>query len=290
MTISDNLWSSYFDVIRYHAKGVDPNLFTPDSHDGFEILHVRSGAGHVIINNQLYELSPSTIFFINGRLFHYSNPLVVEEYERNGLHMDQSCLISLLETFGQQELLNPFLQETSKQICIHLSARANEQIDRLFLQISEEYRHKRQGYVLAIAAMFVQIMLLAFRDKPRADPHELPNNAAYAHVTHIMGYIQQNLNCFSLDELAREAYLNKYYLCHIFKEITGLTIQKYLLKKRVESAQTMLSSTDKPISKIAMDLGFGSFSVFSRNFHAMVGCTPREYRKSTRNRPHLAGE
>ena len=46
----------------------------------------------------------------------------------------------------------------------------------------------------------------------------------------------------------------------------------------------VLTETDKPISEIAFDCGFTSFSTFNRAFRLSTGMTPREMRKRGKRR------
>jgi len=276
----DNLNNVYFDGISYHFTGIDPYLYIPDTHDGFEILHIVSGSGHILINNRLYEMLPNSIFFINGARFHYSNPLEPDKYVRNKIHFSQSEIINFLQSIEQAQLLDPFFKNDSSNICIRLTEETNSKIDQIFFEMAQESKEKKIGYRLIIAGLLLKILSLALRDQ--ADSHiEVSQSLdkVSSNAMAVIKYIENNLADFNLDKMAESLYLNKYYLCHMFKKVTGLTINKFLLRKRIESAKILLSSTDKPISQIAMELGFGSFSLFSSNFRIFCGLTPREYRK-----------
>ena len=69
-------------------------------------------------------------------------------------------------------------------------------------------------------------------------------------------------------------------MCHIFKEITGMSILTFLNTARIRKACLLLTTTDKPVTWIAQETGYESASRFSRTFKKEVGMTPREYRKA----------
>ena len=48
----------------------------------------------------------------------------------------------------------------------------------------------------------------------------------------------------------------------------------------MEKAKRLLLTTRKPIADIAMEVGFSSFSYFSKMFKAQMQKTPSEYRRS----------
>ena len=280
----NNLSSIYFDGISYHYTGMDPYLYVPDTHEGFEILHVISGSGHILINNRIYEMLPNSIYFINGARFHYSNPIDPDNYVRNKVHFSQPEIIKFLQSIEQAQLLDPFLKDDSSYTCIRLTEESNLAIDQIFLEMHKESSEKKLGYRPIIAGLMLKILSLAFRGRTETSREEMQSlDKVSSNAIKVIEYIENNLADFDLDKMADSLYLNKYYLCHMFKKVTGLTVHKFLLIKRIEQAKILLSSTDKPISQIAMELGFGSFSLFSSNFRRICSLTPREYRKMHRS-------
>ncbi len=83
----------------------------------------------------------------------------------------------------------------------------------------------------------------------------------------------------SLGEIADKAGVSMYYMMHIFKKTTGITIVEYKREKRLEKAKTMLLKDSKTISEIAQECGFGSSAYFSKIFTLNEGVSPSQYRK-----------
>ena len=83
----------------------------------------------------------------------------------------------------------------------------------------------------------------------------------------------------SLASLSREFYVSSYYLSHQFKRITGFTLTDYISMTRVRNAQTLLLSTDAPITDIALQSGFKSFSQFNRAFNKFLQMSPSRFRQ-----------
>ena len=84
----------------------------------------------------------------------------------------------------------------------------------------------------------------------------------------------------SLEEIAQRFYLSKYYVCRLFKEVTGYSINEYINIHRVQKAQWYLTETDLSISEIAGQIGFGSMTHFEKIFKTYTTMTPLKYRKS----------
>ncbi len=93
--------------------------------------------------------------------------------------------------------------------------------------------------------------------------------------------IQHNIYTnLTLEELARLCHLSTSSFKRKFKETYHTSPMKYLSKKKVEKAAALLKTDSLRISDIAYDVGFDSLSTFNRNFTAIYGKSPSEYRLS----------
>lgn len=86
----------------------------------------------------------------------------------------------------------------------------------------------------------------------------------------------------SVQALADEAALSVGAFHRFFKRHTGLTVLDYLSQLRIGLACQLLISTDRPVSVVAMEAGYGTLAHFNRQFLARKGRTPREFRASYR--------
>ncbi|PWJ43259.1 helix-turn-helix domain-containing protein [Sediminitomix flava] len=93
--------------------------------------------------------------------------------------------------------------------------------------------------------------------------------------------IQHNLYAdLSLTELAALCHLSLSSFKRKFKEVFGESPKRYIAKKKVEKAATLLKANDLRVSDIAYEVGFDSMATFSRNFTNTYGVSPSEYRVS----------
>ncbi len=96
----------------------------------------------------------------------------------------------------------------------------------------------------------------------------------------ILKYINQNINeNLSLDELARRFSLSKFYLTRRFKELTGLSLHQFIVKKRLTRARYLISVGVDPY-RAAVDAGFNNYSHFSRTFKSYFGQNPSSIPKA----------
>ena len=83
----------------------------------------------------------------------------------------------------------------------------------------------------------------------------------------------------TVSEIADRLNMSVHYLCHVFKAETGTTPIDYRNSVKLIRAKKLLVSTEKRVSEIAFECGFGSASYFSKMFYKNEGITPSEYRK-----------
>ena len=93
----------------------------------------------------------------------------------------------------------------------------------------------------------------------------------------ILRYIAANLDReLSVDLLAKQFYLSRYYLMHRFKDVTGYTIHQYIRQKRLLKAGELIR-TGMPVMKAAEAAGFKEYSTFLRAFQSTFHMSPREF-------------
>ena len=82
----------------------------------------------------------------------------------------------------------------------------------------------------------------------------------------------------SVECLADAVNLSTTYLCSLFKAQTGMTLNDYITRIRMEAAMRMLSDTQKHTYEICYDVGYLSPAYFCRLFKTYTGKTPKDWR------------
>jgi AraC-like DNA-binding protein len=95
-----------------------------------------------------------------------------------------------------------------------------------------------------------------------------------------LAFMMERSNCESLSikEVAREVGLSEWYLQRLLKVATGLTFRHQLRQMRVNAAQTLLMDKTMSIKEVAFAVGYRTTSILDRNFRAVVGMCPADYR------------
>ncbi len=85
---------------------------------------------------------------------------------------------------------------------------------------------------------------------------------------------------FSSKRLEREFFLSYKRMAAVFKTETGMTMQRYHDRLKMEEACRLLRSTLIPVSEAAAALGYSDALYFSRRFREITGQSPTQYRKN----------
>lgn len=244
---------------------VKPHTSRREKLNSFLCFVVLEGTGELHYQGKRYELKPGDVVFLDcrrnyshstGRILwslqwcHFygpSMPAVYAKYcERGGLpvihpkrRQDYTDLISQLYDLAGSD---DYIRDM----------RINEALNRLLTLLMETSWHQgAQG--LAPKRMEVA------RVKAYLDEH----------------YGEK----LSLESVAREFYVDKFYLARLFKEQYGNTLVAYLQQVRITHAKHQLRFTQKSIEEIGLECGIGELSYFSRVFKKLEGVSPSAYRK-----------
>jgi AraC-like DNA-binding protein len=93
-------------------------------------------------------------------------------------------------------------------------------------------------------------------------------------------YIMENLHAnLSVPVLAKGFMVEENALLHAFKVGTGIQLEDFVLRRRIECALRLLKHSAATDGEIAIRIGFGSEPAFQTAFVDYLGVSPREYRQ-----------
>jgi AraC-like DNA-binding protein len=110
-------------------------------------------------------------------------------------------------------------------------------------------------------------------------PELAPASADRGRIDRVLNHIHQHFaEPITIPQLADIAALSPSGLHRTFLRHTRQTVSQYLIRLRIGRACALLSSGATPIGTIAGEVGYDSLANFNRQFKALKGTTPREYR------------
>ncbi len=87
--------------------------------------------------------------------------------------------------------------------------------------------------------------------------------------------MQSNLGAdLPLAELAANVQMSLWHFCRMFKQSTGPSPHRYLMRERIEAAKRLLAKPHRNLENIATELGFSDQSHLITMFRRFTGLTP----------------
>lgn len=167
-------------------------------------------------------------------------------------------------------------------IYLHASVDWQKEIIDSISRAIEYSRNQSYGYEFQIRDILSHIFLLLCENQKTliTDTHE-EHIQETQHVKKMIGYIQQNFQeSITLKDLASSANICEREAQRAFRSIIHQSPIQYLIYYRIEKACQMLDTGEQSIIEICNSCGFSSPSYFSKTFKKIVGCQPKEYRKT----------
>lgn len=261
-----------------HQKDLLPTSFDFHLHEKYEIYFFISGKVNYLVEKNVYPLNSGDLLVMNSKEIHKATFVEPIFYERYTLHFSPS----LVSSFNTDEfnLLECFENRLSgEHNRIHLSYDKKNELLELFNKVEKLQSSQTGGYEALVICCLVEILVLI---NNAFSSNENDKSSVYlpGKLTPVLEYIDSNIDGdLSLQALEAKFFINRYYLCRLFKSFTGSSIHEYILYKRVSRAK-MLLSEGISVTDTCMRCGFGDYSNFIRSFKNITGITPGKFAKS----------
>lgn len=119
--------------------------------------------------------------------------------------------------------------------------------------------------------------LLAGKPPPSADRGL---GLAPATLRRVQEHIEANIDGdLSLEALGKLAGLSSSHFARAFRQSQGISPHAFVLERRLARARQLLLETDRPLSEIAVAVGFADQSHFAQRFRRQIGLSPGQFRK-----------
>lgn len=136
-------------------------------------------------------------------------------------------------------------------------------------------------YIDSLAsALAVCLIEMATAGAPEAARSRAPGLSA-RRLRMLVDFIEMNLDqTLRLADLAAAAGLSATRLKTAFRESMGMPLHQYVIRRRVEYARALITTTAMPVSRIASAAGFAHQSHMTSTMRRVLGRTPSEIARS----------
>ena len=262
-----------FEVARRHSY----TMPSRETHIDIEIYYLSQGERLYFVENKTYHLTEGSVILINSNRIHKTSSTGKQHHERMLLEVRPEFLRDFSRLFPCVSF-ERLLMRTA--VVCPPSSELNADIRYQFEKIQKLTSAQPYGYEEEVRCA-VYTIFLAFRRQALLDTEdESVHSPKYQRIYEAVAYISQNMESItSLDELCDALYISKYYLCHSFKEVTGMSVIAFLNAIRLRRAKVLLLESNLSVSQIAQSVGFESAARLSSLFTRCEGMTPRQFRK-----------
>lgn len=241
----------------------------PHTHNHMELFYIVGGKGQFLIQDQLYPVDANTLVIINPNVTHTEVSLNAQPLEYIVLGIEGIELKTDENSNGQFSILDRF---------------ESVEISGCLRNILREMEQKNPGYEDVCQAYMEILIIRLMRSTALAVLEESQAVSTNRQCAAVRRYIDLHFKePLTLELLAEEGHMNKFYLSHAFKREYGVSPINYMIAKRIEESKYLLAETDLSTSQIAQLLGFSSPSYFSQVFHRTQAISPKVYRQNQRN-------
>ena len=243
-------------------------------HAEYELIRILKGSLSVTLNEKSFPASAGELVFVHGGILHAGVP---EDcvYE---------CLVFDLRIFIKLAACVPYLQrvlDRSAFVYHHFTADYTD-VHTLMQSVFSSMALKQPGYEMKVIGLLYEFFAYVFEHHLYLDTLPLSSQKDIRktmQLRRVIDYIDQHLGSqIALQELADAASMSPKYFCRFFYQMTHHTPIEYLNLQRIEYACFLLTTTDEPITAVALSCGFNDLSYFIRIFKRQKGKTPGQYR------------
>ena len=237
------------------------------AHDDLvEVVLVRGGESRYFVGGLPYQARRGDLFVFNSRVVHD------EPSGPDRPVATSSLALGGLQVHGLRE--NALIPEDALPVC-HLTEPQTVRLERLYDVLYDELT---AGNDDGAHHLLMAILTLVQQFRAAAADGYAANDNVFAQ--RIKDYIDRHFaEEFSLQKMADALHVSPYYLAHVCKESTGYSPLQYVLRRRIGEAQTLLITTDLPVTRIAAQVGYDNPSHFNAQFAKAVGMAPRTFRR-----------
>lgn len=263
----------------YEKVGVPSGAMEMHFHNFYEIMYIVEGEFAILLNNTTYHLNPGDFILINmNQLHHYQYAEKRHDKCRRILMWVSKSYLDAL-TGSTLDLSTCFSSSTPAwHFPVHQREHLGKYMTNLLYLAGDDKTNPAEVAVLEKAYMalfFVSLNQLCSHPEFSFPTEQIHNNPMIRTLTNfINAHIGESI---TLDMLAQQANLSKYHFVRIFKELTGMTVHDFINHKRIIKACEMIWDGE-PLGDIYERCGFSDYSSFFRNFKAIYGISPSEFK------------
>lgn len=232
--------------------------------DSYLVVLVLSGSGTLMYDNKTYALKKGSCFFIDCMTPYYHQSNSDDPWELIWVHFQGATTPEYYRFFSDFS------------VPAFLPAAFGE-LHEKFLSLLDVNKESNLSAEIASSRLIMDILSIILQEVTRPKETALPHKI---NLENVRNYLDEHYtDKFSLDELADEFFISKFHLSREFKNRYGITLNHYVIAKRITLAKKLLRFSSYTLEKIAGECGFYDSSYFNKQFKKSEGISASDFRK-----------
>jgi len=259
-------------------------------HEEYELTCIISGSGKRYVGSHMEDFASGDLVLLGPNLPHCWKL----EHNEAVLRDASAVVIQFNDAFLGEEFFNKFELQLIKKLfqqsgCgVSFYGETGAEVKKLLLNLVNE----KSNFRMLIGLLEILHRMASSDEYVLLDQHRIigeRSNTERERINPVFAYLVENFRKHvSLDKAASIANMTPNAFCKYFKKVTRKTFMETIIEYRLNYAIQQLVQTDKPISEISFESGFGDVSHFYKMFKAKMNLSPLNYRK--RFMRNLAGD
>lgn len=247
-------------LYRHVASENALRRFSMHVHNDYEILYFVEGNASFIVEDKLFKLHRDDLIIIRPQKYHCINFDGQARYERYNITFNSELL----------QLDDSVLPANFKVINC-----ANKAVISDLFKRFDYYQAKfdREAQEELFCCLIKELVYNIARCDGAEDPDVSPTDSL---MTEILNYV--NINLFrigSIKQIAQTFYISEVYVFKLFKQHLNISPLKYINKKKLLQAQSLIRNGAKP-TEAGLQSGFRDYSTFYKNYLREFRHTPSD--------------
>lgn len=257
-------------------------------HQYFEISYVAEGEIECCSPDQVIRLQKGDAVFINSGVLHMyrkvrNTPGLIYAHVFDSIFFTGSVSSGMYQKYIYPILASQGLQLQKITPCNRHQKLMLESITNM----TELARREPFGYEFQLQHHLSQFwcrLLTLTADRQSTEPSA--SGTDVQRIKQMLQFIHQHYpQRITLKDIADAASISERECSRCFQRCFHVSAIGYLNEHRMRMAAQKLLQTQESITQISESCGFRSASYFGKQFHAALGCTPKEYRRRSSAEP-----
>lgn len=262
----------------FHLKDSRAQKLDYHYHEFDKLILMLGGKVAYVVEGVTYFLKPWDVLLVQHNLIH--KPIIdpEEPYERIVLWLGRDWVTSRSDPGERLDTCFDIAREQGFHL-LRTDAERRLQYMQSMQRLEEALCSREFGASRLADTLCQQLLIAVNRDILRSNTAQEEKDSYRVDpkmeevLKYIAGHLKEEL---SVDILARQFFISRYYLMHRFKEVTGYTLHQYISQKRLLWAAELIRQ-GVPVMKAAEQVGFSEYSTFLRAFQKTFHMSPREF-------------